>query len=220
MVVAELVPKRQLPPLFPDIFILYLCSSFFRHSADIVAASPDDWRYPHQGIPPWNTTNETKQRRNVIVRNTTGYYQIDPARFPGPGSTPDCLNATTLIACLANHSTAEECGCANGNDGTRMHTCTHDCVCIRDCVHTMPFAFTFGGIIFVCAQEYDILGKTWILLHADVNSCGEIANGATIHKLTSKAWQSCRVRFGKWDSLGGRIQTKADAKWQTATPPL
>eukprot|EP00729_Bicosta_minor_P007928 gene7928-10725_t len=73
--------------------------------------------YPHQGIPPWNTTNETKQRRNVIVRNTTGYYQIDPARFPGPGSTPDCLNATTLIACLANHSTAEECGCANGNDG-------------------------------------------------------------------------------------------------------
>ena len=71
--------------------------------------------YKHQGIAPWNASNHSNMR-NVIVRNSTGYYQIDPARFPGPGSTDACLNATTLAACL-EHSTAEECGCTNGNEG-------------------------------------------------------------------------------------------------------
>lgn len=48
--------------------------------------------YPHQGLPPrWNSTNDTNII-NVIVRNSTGYYQIDPARFPGPGSSAECLD--------------------------------------------------------------------------------------------------------------------------------
>ena len=80
--------------------------------------------YPHQGIPPWNSTNSSNIA-NVIVRNTSGYYQIDPARFPGPGSSADCLNETTLRQCLANHSKGHNwvsgdpkyCGCANGNEG-------------------------------------------------------------------------------------------------------
>lgn len=36
----------------------------------------------------------------TAVRNSTGHYQISAARFPGPGSTPECLNDTTLAACM------------------------------------------------------------------------------------------------------------------------
>jgi hypothetical protein len=80
--------------------------------------------YPHQGMPPWNSTNSSNIA-NIIVRNKSGYYQIDPARFPGPGSSTDCLNETKLRACLANHSKNHNwvngdpahCGCTNGNEG-------------------------------------------------------------------------------------------------------
>ena len=82
--------------------------------------------YPHQGLPPrWNSTNDSNII-NVIVRNSSGYYEIDPARFPGPGSSPECLDAATLRACLANHSKngrswssgdPATCGCKNGNAG-------------------------------------------------------------------------------------------------------
>lgn len=49
-----------------------------------------------------------------------GHYQIDPARFPGPGSTATCLNETALIACLrATNDDPAACGCVNGNEGMR-----------------------------------------------------------------------------------------------------
>ena len=82
--------------------------------------------YPHQGLPPhWNSTNDSNIV-NVIVRNASGYYTIDPARFPGPGSSAACLDEPTLRACLANHSKngrdwsggdPARCGCVNGNEG-------------------------------------------------------------------------------------------------------
>jgi hypothetical protein len=77
--------------------------------------------YPHQGIPPWNSSDPTK-RQYLIVRNSTGYYQIDPARFPGPGSTADCLNETILSVCLKSGKEPDECGCFNGNEGMRLVT--------------------------------------------------------------------------------------------------
>jgi hypothetical protein len=52
------------------------------------------------------------------VRNSSGHYQIDPARFPGPGSTPACLNQTSLLECLTSHNQdPSTCGCVNGNEG-------------------------------------------------------------------------------------------------------
>ena len=82
--------------------------------------------YPHQGLPPhWNSTNDSNIV-NVIVRNASGYYTIDPARFPGPGSSAACLDEPTLRACLATHSKngrdwsggdPARCGCVNGNEG-------------------------------------------------------------------------------------------------------
>jgi len=82
--------------------------------------------YPHQGLPPhWNSTNDSNIV-NVIVRNSSGYYTIDPARFPGPGSSAACLDEPTLRACLATHSKngrdwsggdPARCGCVNGNEG-------------------------------------------------------------------------------------------------------
>jgi hypothetical protein len=64
----------------------------------------------------------------IAARNSTGYYQIDAARFPGPGSTPACLNDTQLAICMGmggaygdgpNRDPAE-CGCVNGNEGMRQ----------------------------------------------------------------------------------------------------
>ena len=80
--------------------------------------------YQHQGIAPWNQS-DPKKYVALIVRNSTGHYQIDPNRFPGPGSSPACLNDTALAACLLasgqQESTAEgvDCGCKNGNEGMR-----------------------------------------------------------------------------------------------------
>ena len=34
--------------------------------------------------------------RQNITRNATGHLQVDPSRFPGPGSTPACLDETTV----------------------------------------------------------------------------------------------------------------------------
>ena len=38
--------------------------------------------YEHPGAPPW----DVKPWRRLTVRNSTGFIQIDPARWPGPGS--------------------------------------------------------------------------------------------------------------------------------------
>ena len=65
--------------------------------------------------PPWN---------NLIVRNASGYVQIDAARFPGPGSNMTmCLDETLLKRCLGGGATQrqpEDCGCRNGNAGMRQ----------------------------------------------------------------------------------------------------
>jgi len=61
----------------------------------------------------------------IAKRNSTGFYQIDPARFPGPGSSAACLNDTQLAACLAKGAPSGDgpridpssCGCRNGNEG-------------------------------------------------------------------------------------------------------
>lgn len=81
--------------------------------------------YQHQGLAPrWNQT-DPKKYVALIVRNSTGHYQIDPNRFPGPGSSSVCLNDTALKACLLASGqpvdTAEgiDCGCKNGNEGMR-----------------------------------------------------------------------------------------------------
>jgi hypothetical protein len=63
----------------------------------------------------------------IAVRNSSGHYQISAARFPGPGSSPECLNDTALAACMGmtagddgpNRDPAE-CGCKNGNEGMRQ----------------------------------------------------------------------------------------------------
>jgi hypothetical protein len=64
----------------------------------------------------------------IAVRNSTGHYQISAARFPGPGSSPECLNDTSLAECMGlggaygdgpNRDPAE-CGCKNGNEGMRQ----------------------------------------------------------------------------------------------------
>ena len=81
---------------------------------------------------PVNCSFATPNRGCYIqVRNSTGHLQIDPARFPGPGSTQTCLNDTKLLACLAETSAGRtgsddgppvdpvECGCVNGNVGLR-----------------------------------------------------------------------------------------------------
>ena len=74
--------------------------------------------YKHQGLKPWYNGSNESNFRNVIVRNSTGYYQVDPARFPGPGSKPLCLNSTSRQACLTkHHGNPEPCGCMNGNEG-------------------------------------------------------------------------------------------------------
>ena len=76
--------------------------------------------YPHQGIQPKYNSSDPSHLKFLIVRNSTGHYQIDPARFPGPGSSTTCLNETALIACLKPaNATAEGCGCAHGNEGMR-----------------------------------------------------------------------------------------------------
>ena len=63
----------------------------------------------------------------IAVRNSTGHYQISAARFPGPGSSPQCMNDTLLAECMGlggaygdgpNRDPAE-CGCKNGNEGMR-----------------------------------------------------------------------------------------------------
>lgn len=76
--------------------------------------------YPHAAIAPWNRT-EPQKLPNVIVRNSTGHIQIDPARFPGPGSSAACLDGATLDSCLKKSaSTPESCGCKDGNEGMRQ----------------------------------------------------------------------------------------------------
>jgi hypothetical protein len=60
-----------------------------------------------------------------ITRNATGHLQVDAARFPGPGSTAACLaGGDELAACLRanNYSSAEACGCRDGNAGMRNLT--------------------------------------------------------------------------------------------------
>jgi hypothetical protein len=64
------------------------------------------------------------------VRNSTGFYQIDAARFPGPGSNATCTDDASLIACIAEKSGGDsgdgpsvdpaDCGCVNGNEGMRI----------------------------------------------------------------------------------------------------
>lgn len=81
--------------------------------------------YPHQGLAPlWNSTNSSN-RKYVIVRNSTGHYQIDPGKFRGPGSSDECLDDERFIACMISTSPPgatnqwtgdpERCGCRNGN---------------------------------------------------------------------------------------------------------
>ena len=81
--------------------------------------------YRHQGLPPhWNSSDPERPTQCVIVRNSTGFYQIDPAKFPGPGSSADCLDEAKLAACLGTHDkpgrSAEACGCVDGNGGMRI----------------------------------------------------------------------------------------------------
>ncbi len=78
--------------------------------------------YEHAAVPPWNATPWPK---GVTVRNSTGFIQIDPARWPGPGSNLTmCEDATALNSCLAvgtnETRTPEQCGCVNGNEGMRL----------------------------------------------------------------------------------------------------
>lgn len=78
--------------------------------------------YEHAAVPPWNAT---PWPNGVTVRNSTGFIQLDPARWPGPGSNMTlCEDAAALSACLDtgtnNARTPEQCGCVNGNEGMRV----------------------------------------------------------------------------------------------------
>ena len=111
-------------------------ASLFRRTAEAMKAnglleagyallSPGGSTYMHEGLAPrWNES-DPKKYQGVIVRNATGHYQIDPNRFPGPGSSAQCLNETALEQCLKatgqpeSRSTGVGCGCKNGNEGMR-----------------------------------------------------------------------------------------------------
>ena len=77
--------------------------------------------YEHAGVAPF----DFKPWLRLTVRNSTGHMQIDPARWPGPGSNMTlCEDATALAACIQagtnDTRTPEECGCVNGNEGMRL----------------------------------------------------------------------------------------------------
>merc|ERR1711969_117518 len=74
--------------------------------------------YEHAGVAPF----DFKPWLRLTVRNSTGHMQIDPARWPGPGSNMTlCEDAAALAACIQagtnDTRTPEECGCVNG-EGT------------------------------------------------------------------------------------------------------
>ena len=149
--------------------------------------------YPHQGLPPrWNSTNDSNIA-NVIVRNSSGYYEIDPARFPGPGSSPACLNETTLRACLANYSRGGHswssgdpatCGCANGNGGMaalsaelrsmgfRWGSYSNEAGCkVSACNTTELNASKYRGFV---DEDFDLMVNTWHSDYIMVDSVGAL----------------------------------------------
>ena len=43
---------------------------------------------------------QISNNKYLTVRNTTGYYQIDPGKFRGPGSSAECMDDDKFIQCM------------------------------------------------------------------------------------------------------------------------
>ena len=106
--------------------------------------------YPHpvaDEAPPW---------RNLIVRNATGFVQIDPGRFPGPGSNMTmCEDAALLRDCLgqgARQRLPQQCGCVDGNAGMKK--------LIAD-VHAMGFLWGSCAYFYILSYTHQSERPCW-----------------------------------------------------------
>ena len=112
----------------------------------------------NHGLPPlWNSTN-VSNNHFVTVRNTTGYYQIDPGKFRGPGSSAECMDDDKFIQCMIKtgswpgHPAADQwngqpelCGCTNGNAAVAQLSAE---------LHKMGFGFgSYAGSGGLCQVE-------------------------------------------------------------------
>ena len=170
--------------------------------------------YPHQGLPPrWNSTNDSNIN-NVIVRNSSGYYQIDPARFPGPGSSKECLDEATLRACLANHSRdghswsagdPATCGCKNGNEGMAALSAelrgmgfswgsySNEAGCkVAACDSPQLNASKFRGFV---DEDFDLMVNTW---HSDYVMVDSVGNEPPFPKSDQRWWRWPRQVLTNW----------------------
>jgi hypothetical protein len=170
--------------------------------------------YPHQGLPPrWNSTNDSNII-NVIVRNSSGYYEIDPARFPGPGSSPECLDAATLRACLANHSKngrswssgdPATCGCKNGNAGMaalssdlrtmgfRWGSYSNEAGCkVAACNRTELNASKFRGFV---DEDFDLMVNYF---HSDYVMVDSVGNEPPYPKTDQRWWHWPHTVLNYW----------------------
>ena len=173
--------------------------------------------YPHQGLAPlWNSTNPSNIKF-VIVRNSTGHYQVDPGKFRGPGSTGQCLDDEQFIACMVNNSRPgatdqwngqpELCGCANGNGAVAA---------LSEELHRMGFGFgsysgesscqveacnipslndsKFRGFV---DQDFDLMIKEWRSDYIMVDSVGEMPPYAA-GKQDTRYWDWPRTMLEYW----------------------
>lgn len=153
----------------------------------------------NHGLPPhWNSTN-VSNNKYVTVRNSTGYYQIDPGKFRGPGSSAECMDDKKFIACMIKtgswpgHNATDQwngqpelCGCKNGNAAVAALSAE---------LHAMGFRFGSyagsGGLCQVAAcnipsmnnskfqgfvdQDFDLYIKEWKSDYIMVDSVGATA---------------------------------------------
>ena len=175
--------------------------------------------YPHQGLAPhWNSTNASNIV-NLIVRNASGYYQIDPARFPGPGSSADCLDEAKLRACLANHSKSpgspnawpsgnpEGCGCVNGNEGMaalsaelraqgfRWGSYSNEAGCkVAACDTPALNASKYRGFI---DQDAELMLDYW---HSDYVMVDSVGNEPPYDKSDQRWWSWPKALLTEWSA--------------------
>ena len=139
----------------------------------------------------------------VTVRNSTGFYQIDPGKFPGAGSSASCASGDAqFMACMkqtgswlghnATHQWSgqpELCGCKNGNNGVKQ---------LSEALHRMGFGFGSyagsGGLCQVEAcntaannaskfqgfidQDFDVLLREWQSDYIMIDSVGATYPGS------------------------------------------
>ena len=114
-----------------------------------------------------------------ITRNASGHLQVDPARFPGPGSSASCLRGgAELKACLIenNYSSPEACGCRNGNEGMRNLTNYLRSLGFRFGIYTAAGVNACDGAHGTSEgfeqQDADLFVNDWKAEYLMVDTCG------------------------------------------------